>query len=101
MIKEKYDFDKYDILLNNLMNDKEESIIRNKLYNEEFFIPDLNNELCEAEWGYAHSIWNKMRLFEVKKEFIDVVNKRLNSSSKLGKYRIESLNKQYHIDINL
>ena len=42
------------------------------------YVPDLNNELCEAEWGYAHSIWNKMRLFEVKKEFIDVVNKHID-----------------------
>lgn len=97
----KYYFDKYDILLNNLMNDKEESIIRDKLYNEEFFIPNLNNELSEPKWAYTHSIWSKMRFIEDKKEFLDVVKKRLDKASKLGKYRIESLNKQYGIDINI
>ena len=96
-----YDFDKYEILLNNIMNNKEISIIRDKLYNEEFFIPNLNNELSEPKWAYTHSIWSKMRFIEDKKEFLDVVKKRLDNASKLGKYRIESLNKQYGIDINI
>ena len=42
-----------------------------------------------------------MRFIEDKKEFLDVVKKRLDNASKLGKYRIESLNKQYGIDINI
>ncbi len=98
--KGSYSFDKYDILLNSFMNNQEESIIRKNLYKEEFFIPNLNAELSEAEWGYAHNIWSKMRIFEEKKEFEQVVKKRLKSASKLGRYRIESLNQQYGIKIS-
>lgn len=96
-----YDEDKYTKLIN-ILNEKEDVIINLKkaLYQEEFFIPNLNEELNEKIWGYTHNIWNKMQFIDNKSDFIKVVRKRLNDASELGKYRIESLNKQYHIICN-
>lgn len=96
-----YDEDKYSKLIN-ILNEKEDVIINIKkaLYQEEFFIPNLNEELNEKIWGYTHNIWNKMQFIDDKSDFIKVVRKRLDDASELGKYRLESLNKYYHIICN-
>lgn len=93
----KYNYDKYQNLINNLNKEKEPEEIRKKLYEEEYFIPDLNGELNEAVWRYTHNIWERMSTVSDKADFIEIVKKRLKNATALGKYRIESLNKQYGI----
>lgn len=93
-----YDVDKYNKLIH-ILNEKKDIIINLKkaLYDEEFFIPNLNEALNEKIWGYTHNIWNRMQIIDDKSDFIKVVKKRLNDASELVKYRLEFLNEQYQI----
>ena len=75
-----------------------EKIIK-QIEESEYFVPNLNGEITENTWRLSHSIWSEMqRNREYRNEsFEDVVKKLLNNSSKLGTYRIKSLNQQYRI----
>lgn len=77
-----------------------EKIIK-KIEESEYFIPNLNGELTEATWRLAHSIWSEMQKNRDyrNKNFEAVVKNILSNSSKLGTYRIESLNQQYRITL--
>lgn len=95
-----YSEDKYNKFIN-ILNENNDIILnlRKALYEEEYFIPNLNEELNEKIWGYTHNIWSTMRFIEGKTDFIKVIRKRLDNANELGKYRLESLNKQYGINI--
>lgn len=64
-----------------------------------YFIPNLNEELTEETWRLSHSIWSEMQKNREKRNqnFEIIVKNLLKDSSKLGIYRIESLNQQYRI----
>ena len=95
-----YNEDKYNKFIN-ILNENNDIILnlRQDLYEEDYFIPNLNEELDEKIWGYTHNIWSTMRFINDKSDFIKVIRKRLNNASALGKYRLESLNEQYGINI--
>ncbi len=68
-----------------------------------YFIPDLNYNLTQEKWNWIHSIWriaqdyiihNNIRL---DNSFEKNVSELLKKSTKIGRYRIESLNSQYGI----
>ncbi len=68
-----------------------------------YFIPDLNYNLSQEEWAWAHSIWRKVQLYSIgnniglDNSFKKIVSELLKKSTKIGRYRIESLNFQYGI----
>ena len=71
--------------------------------NEEnkYFIPDLNYEISDNTWSWAHSLWEKARSYKQYRDngFEKCVKTLLENSTVIGKYRIESLNRQYGINI--
>ena len=73
--------------------------IINKISKINFFIPNLNGEIDDDTWGFAHKLWNEMRLGsqEEKKEFSKCVKQEMEKANDLGKYRLDSLNNQYGI----
>lgn len=75
-----------------------EKIIK-QIEESQYFIPNLNGELTEATWRLSHSIWSEMQKNREyrNQSFEYVVKKLLSNSSKLGTYRIKSLNQQYRI----
>lgn len=68
-----------------------------------YFIPDLNYNLSKGEWNWAHSIWRMVQLYSIGNNkvlynsFKKIVSELLKKSTKIGRYRIESLNSQYGI----
>lgn len=100
----KYDAQQLDnifsIFINNFVTVNKNEFI-NKLKNYKFFIPDLNEELTDEEWGWTHSIWEKAKGYEeqINKEFVECVQELLKNANTIGKYRINSLNKQYNIKL--
>ena len=59
----------------------------------------MNGEIDDDTWGFAHKLWNEMRLGsqEEKKEFSKCVKQEMEKANDLGKYRLDSLNNQYEI----
>ncbi len=67
-----------------------------------FFLPNLNENLSEESWGVTHAIWNNMQNTTEKRDnkFELFVQELLKSSDEIGTYRITSLNKQYNIQLD-
>lgn len=67
-----------------------------------YFIPNLNYEISDKIWSWAHSIWEKERSYKQYRDngFEKCVKGLLQNSTAIGKYRIESLNRQYGINID-
>ena len=74
----------------------------NLLYDNKFFLPNLNDTLTEKSWSFTHSIWSSMKDYKDCRDnkFEKYVVELLKNVDKVGKYRIESLNNQYGIDIS-
>ena len=74
----------------------------NLLYDNKFFLPNLNNTLTEKSWGFTHSIWSLMKDYEDCRDnkFEKYVVELLKNADEVGKYRIDALNNQYGIDIS-
>ena len=70
-----------------------------KITKNSYFIPDLNYELNEDKWRWTHSIWSKAQSYRTFRDnrFENVISILLKKATKLGKYRIKSLNSQYVI----
>ena len=68
-----------------------------------YFIPDLNYNLTGEEWTWTHSIWRIAQDYIIDNNigldnsFKENVSELLKKSTKIGRYRIESLNYQYGI----
>ena len=68
-----------------------------------YFIPDLNYNLAQEEWTWTHSIWRIAQDYIIHNNigldnsFKENVSELLKKSTKIGRYRIESLNSQYGI----
>lgn len=76
--------------------------IINIMEDNKYFIPNLNYEISDNIWSWAHSIWEKERSYKQYRDngFEKCVKGLLQNSTAIGKYRIESLNRQYGININ-
>lgn len=88
-----YDENSQDIDKNKIISMMEEN---------KYFIPDLNYEISDKIWSWAHLIWKNAKRYEEKREdkgFEQCVNNLLKDATVLGKYRIESLNQKYGISI--
>ena len=70
-----------------------------------YFIPDLNYNLTGEEWTWTHSIWRIAQDYIIHNNigldnsFEKNVSELLKKSTKIGRYRIESLNSQYGINL--
>lgn len=68
-----------------------------------YFIPDLNYNLTQEKWNWIHSIWRIAQDYIIHNNigldnsFEKNVSELLKKSTKIGRYRIESLNSQYGI----
>lgn len=108
-IKEKKNENKYDEqLVTNLfefytIKDKSQvQTIINVLAENNFFLPNLNENLSEESWRFTHAIWRNMQINAEKRDnkFERFVQELLKNSDEIGTYRITSLNKQYNIQLN-
>lgn len=70
-----------------------------KIYSKNYFIPNLNSEIDESIWSFAHKIWSDVHSYEIedKKLFSKCVSRILKNANEIGRYRINSLNEQYGI----
>ena len=70
-----------------------------------YFIPDLNYNLTGEEWTWTHSIWRMAQDYIIDNNigldnsFKKIISELLKKSTKIGRYRIESLNSQYGINL--
>ena len=91
----------YTIYTEGYINFDKQKII-NMMKENKYFIPDLNYEISDNTWSWAHSIWEKARSYKQYRKdnsFEKCVNDLLKHATLLGRYRIESLNRQYGIKI--
>lgn len=92
----------FNIISNSILLD--ESVIRKLvelIVKSDFFIPDINGDISESQWRWCHIIWEKCshvdEKYKMREKLYDFSKNRMRKSTKIGKYRIDSLNKQYHI----
>lgn len=90
----------FSIYTENNANIDKQGII-NKIKENKYFIPNLNYDISEKMWSFAHTIWEKARNYKELRDdsFEKCVKELLKTSTTIGKYRIESLNEQYDIII--
>ena len=106
MKKKEFDTESLDRLYTiyteeNIDFDKQKII--NMMEKSKYFIPDLNFEISNETWKWAHNIWRKAKSYKNYRKdqgFEKCVNELLKHATKLGRYRIELLNKRYDININ-
>lgn len=91
----------YTIYTEDHMKFDKQKII-NIMEDNKYFIPNLNYEISDKIWSWAHSIWEKERSYKQYRDngFEKCVKGLLQNSTAIGKYRIESLNRQYGINID-
>lgn len=104
--KEDFKYEKIDRIFSIFIEDEnkfnKESIIK-RLRDNSYFILDLSNEISEEEWCWTHEIWENASKYSQYRDngFEKCVKELLENSTRIGKYRIELLNQQYHIDLNV
>lgn len=91
----------FDSLGNSYLND---DVIRNDInniiYENDFFIPNINGDISEQQWHWCHTIWRKCSYsidYSLKEKLYLTSKKLSREYTTIGKYRIKSLNKQYNI----
>ena len=98
--KGRFEIDKLE-RLNSLFNSNDfegKNKIIERIAENFYFIPDLNYNLTQEEWSWTHSIWKIAQdHIGLDNSFKENVTELLNKSTKIGRYRIESLNSQYGI----
>jgi hypothetical protein len=121
-ITEKYYIKKYEEVLDDFSNNKydcekiealfsffseanilQEVIIglKEKIKMSKYFIPDLDSSITEEEWSWTHAIWKEMsqRKGTRDNDFEKYLKQKIKKVNVVGKYRIESLNNQYSIQV--
>lgn len=92
----------YGMLTNREISKCYDNKIINIMKKNNFFIPNLNGDITEEEWGFVHSIcnsfFNETNDCLLKIFFQKYMKKLLKNGSELGKYRINSLINQYHLN---
>ena len=99
--EENYEYELLDIIFSTVNNPElitkdYRGKIMEKIEKNNYFIPNLNSEIDESIWRFAHKIWSDMSSFliEDKKHFLNKVETQFENASELGKYRLNSLNEQ-------
>lgn len=103
--KGRFEIDKLERLksLFNLNDFEGKNKIIERIAENSYFIPDLNYNLTQEEWTWTHSIWRIAQVYIIHNNigldnsFKENVSELLKRSTKIGRYRIESLNSQYGI----
>lgn len=109
-IKESMTNNKYDVeLIRNLFDTLSNSyvvdeITRNEIIKmietNDFFVPNINDDISENQWYWCHIIWEKCSIMSdelIKNKLYSISQKIMKKYTIIGKYRINSLNEQYHI----
>lgn len=91
-----YNFDDVGSLISGVDSQNNSNLLIN-LKENEYFIPDLNARLTENEWKVSHIIWEKIENAKNKDDFIDIIKRKYEKANKIGKSRVEILNKKYNI----
>lgn len=96
--------DLFDSLGNTYLIDEATRSELIKLIEEnDFFIPNINDDISEKQWHWCHIIWEKCSIIidnSVKEKLYSTTQKIIQEYTTIGKYRINSLNEQYHIKIS-
>ena len=108
-IKKSMANDRYDVeLIRNLFDTLSNSyvvdeITRNEIIKmietNDFFVPNINGDISENQWHWCHIIWEKCSILSdetIKNKLYNVSQKIIKKYTTIGKYRINSLNEQYH-----
>ena len=106
MINDRYDINLitnlFDVLSNTyLVDEKAQDEIKNLLESNDFFIPNINGDITEEQWHWCHIIWEKCSISSdnfMKIKLYKSSQKIIRQYTTIGKYRIDSLNEQYHIE---
>lgn len=92
--------DLFDTLRNSYIieEDTKNEVIK-LIVNNEFFIPNINGDISENQWHWCHIIWEKVSTIDesIKTKLYQASQKIIKDYTIIGKYRINSLNEQYHI----
>lgn len=109
-IKKSMTNNKYDVeLIRNLFDTLSNSyvvdeITRNEIIKmietNDFFVPNINDDISENQWHWCHVIWEKCSIMSdesIKNKLYSMSQKIMKKYTIIGKYRINSLNEQYHI----
>lgn len=105
-LKENFSSENIEIIFSIYTEDQygiDKSKIIERIKEENYFIPNLNGELTDNIWGIAHTIWEQARRYREYRDetFEECVKNILSTATVLGKYRINSLNEQYQIDLSI
>lgn len=94
----------FDTVSNNyLIDDTIFNDIVSVLEENNFLIPNINGDITEEQWHWCHIIWEKsshMINTLIKDKLYIISQEMINEYTTIGKYRIKSLNEQYHIKEN-
>lgn len=101
-----YEFEKIETLFslfsNNQIDFNKKKVI-DKIIENKYFIPNLNGTITSEQWRWSHKIWKTISSYaeflKDDKNFEECVKNILKKSSRVGKYRIDFLNKYYEINM--
>lgn len=100
-----YKVDLVDKLFQIIRSSEVDNCIKEKIVDDfkenEFYIPDINGDIDENIWRWCHLIWENISHSEsnynLRRELYSFSQERIKKSTIIGKYRLESLNRQYNI----
>ena len=92
--------DLFDNLRNDyIIDDETKKEVIKLIAKNDFFVPNINGEISEEQWHWCHIIWEKISTIDetAKEQLYKFTQKLIKKYTVIGKYRINSLNNQYHI----
>ena len=92
--------DLFDNLRNDyIIDDETKKEVIKLIAKNDFFVPNINGEISEEQWHWCHIIWEKISTIDetAKEQLYQFTQKLIKKYTVIGKYRIYSLNDQYHI----
>ncbi len=105
---ETYNSSKLELLSNyfgtaNKTDEKIYKYIKQELLKNNFFILNVNEEISENIWHWNHTLWGIMSRLngvfeEIQNNFRKHTKEEIKNATDIGKYRLNSLNDQYHIE---
>ena len=96
-LKKEYDYTLLNSIGNGLCNENILKMFMNQAKNNDYYIPNLEEEITEKDWSWTHSVWKmyfeKISELRYKKEINEYAEK-IKEKNALINYRIGLLQKQ-------
>lgn len=89
----------YNLRNDYIIDDETKKEVIKLIAKNDFFVPNINGEISEEQWHWCHIIWEKISTIDetAKEQLYQFTQKLIKKYTVIGKYRINSLNNQYHI----